>query len=279
MYSSAGMAARTDGADRRGTRTLTALAPLVAAALVIGVLLWATPSDLRSHPLSAAASIGDVGPAAAVTIVVALLAWATACRVVLGSALLLLARCLPGLAGRACRRVGRTLTPRIIRGSIEALVGVALVTTGAGVPAALATPPPADVATTAPVPAPSVAPPPPALTLRLDRPAVGDRGASAALDRPRGGAVELDRRRRRTEPRHDSRGVAAAVTVRTGDTLWDIARRHLPAGADAAAIADAWPRWYAANRHVIGPDADLLRPGQRLVPPPARHMPSWKEAP
>ena len=58
-----------------------------------------------------------------------------------------------------------------------------------------------------------------------------------------------------------------SVTVERGDTLWAIARDHLPAAASAAAIAAAWPTWYAANHDVIGPDPDLIRPGQRLVPP------------
>lgn len=62
----------------------------------------------------------------------------------------------------------------------------------------------------------------------------------------------------------------AFVVVRRGDTLWDIARRHLPAGASDAQVARAWPRWYAANRAVIGSDPALIRPGQRLRVPDAR---------
>ncbi len=62
----------------------------------------------------------------------------------------------------------------------------------------------------------------------------------------------------------------AFVVVRRGDTLWDIARRHLPAGASDAQVARAWPRWYAANRVVIGSDPALIRPGQRLRVPDAR---------
>jgi hypothetical protein len=57
------------------------------------------------------------------------------------------------------------------------------------------------------------------------------------------------------------------VTVRTGDSLWSIAAAHLGHDASAAAIATAWPRWYAENRHVIGNDPSLIRPGQRLRPP------------
>ena len=59
----------------------------------------------------------------------------------------------------------------------------------------------------------------------------------------------------------------ADVVVRRGDTLWDIAARHLGPQASLADIASAWPRWYAANRHVIGGQPDLLRPGERLRAP------------
>lgn len=60
------------------------------------------------------------------------------------------------------------------------------------------------------------------------------------------------------------------IVVVPGDTLWDIARRHLPAGASAAQVARDWPRWYAANRAAIGPDPNLLRPGTRLRSPDRR---------
>jgi len=59
------------------------------------------------------------------------------------------------------------------------------------------------------------------------------------------------------------------VVVRRGDTLWDIAARHLGGGATTAEIAYEWPRWHAANRAVIGEDPDRIRPGQRLTPPTA----------
>lgn len=57
------------------------------------------------------------------------------------------------------------------------------------------------------------------------------------------------------------------VVVRRGDTLWSIAAAHLGPHADAQAIAAEWPRWYAANRHVIGDDPDLLLIGTRLQSP------------
>jgi LysM repeat protein len=60
---------------------------------------------------------------------------------------------------------------------------------------------------------------------------------------------------------------AADVVVHRGDTLWDIARRHLGPAASDAEVAHAWPAWHEANRTVIGDDPDLIRPGQILRPP------------
>ena len=58
------------------------------------------------------------------------------------------------------------------------------------------------------------------------------------------------------------------VVVAPGDTLWEIAARYLGPNATDEQIAAEWPRWWAANRDVIGPDPNLILPGQRLVPPP-----------
>ena len=44
------------------------------------------------------------------------------------------------------------------------------------------------------------------------------------------------------------------VTVRRGDTLWDLAARGLGPDAGDAEVAAEWPRWYAANRDVVGVD-------------------------
>jgi hypothetical protein len=68
----------------------------------------------------------------------------------------------------------------------------------------------------------------------------------------------------RSAGRHASRGgdahradpVAGDYTVRPGDSLSVIAEHHeLPGG---------WPALYDRNEHVIGADADLIRPGQHL---------------
>jgi nucleoid-associated protein YgaU len=57
------------------------------------------------------------------------------------------------------------------------------------------------------------------------------------------------------------------VVVRQGDTLWQIAARQLGFRAGEAEIAAEWPRWYAANRSVIGDDPGLIIPGTLLHAP------------
>ena len=66
-------------------------------------------------------------------------------------------------------------------------------------------------------------------------------------------------------PAHRSR----TVVVRPGDTLWDLAGQALPGPATDRTLADRWRRIYALNRAVIGPDPDLIRPGERLRVPRA----------
>lgn len=83
---------------------------------------------------------------------------------------------------------------------------------------------------------------------------------SWTADRPSAG-----REHDRVRTRHPA--PAGTVVVRRGDSLWVIAARHLPARTGHAAVARAWPRWYAANRDVVGSDPDLIRPGQRLRAP------------
>jgi nucleoid-associated protein YgaU len=62
---------------------------------------------------------------------------------------------------------------------------------------------------------------------------------------------------------------APTVVVRRGDCLWSIAAASLGPGATTNAVATVWPQWWAANRHAIGDDPALLRPGLRLHPPAA----------
>ena len=56
------------------------------------------------------------------------------------------------------------------------------------------------------------------------------------------------------------------VTVERGDTLWSITAATLKTNR-ADRIAAYWPLIYRANRAVVGPDPDLIMPGQVLVLP------------
>ena len=64
----------------------------------------------------------------------------------------------------------------------------------------------------------------------------------------------------------------AEVTVRAGDSLWDIAAEQLGPQATDWEIAELWPQWYEANREAIGGDPGHLLPGTVLTPP--EHDPS-----
>lgn len=55
--------------------------------------------------------------------------------------------------------------------------------------------------------------------------------------------------------------------VLPGETLWSIAAERLETD-DVRRIARYWPRIHRANRDEIGPDPNLIRPGQVLELPP-----------
>lgn len=159
-----------------------------------------------------------------------------------------------GPTGRRCRRLAAVLLPRTLRGLLESAVGLTVVLSAA--PAALAAEP-APVATSAvaasPLPSLDRVPvthlqlaPLPAVPAPVLAPAV-----AAHPPVLRGRAPD--------EP--------AEIVVHRGDCLWGVVARALGPDADDAAVAQAWPRWYEANRSVIGPDPGLLLPGQRLVAP------------
>ncbi|WP_423181816.1 LysM peptidoglycan-binding domain-containing protein [Arthrobacter sp. NyZ413] len=58
-----------------------------------------------------------------------------------------------------------------------------------------------------------------------------------------------------------------AVVVQRGDSLWSIAARELGPLASDVEVALHWPKWYEANRQMIGDDPGHLVPGQILNPP------------
>ncbi|WP_299051167.1 LysM domain-containing protein [uncultured Nocardioides sp.] len=98
-----------------------------------------------------------------------------------------------------------------------------------------------------------------------DRAHSGPGARDADRDRgPRGRATPGD-------PVRPSAGEGGVHVVRPGDTLWDLAADRLRARDDrapSAADVDAeWRALWAANADVVGPDPDLLLPGQHLRTP------------
>ena len=248
-----------------------------AALLVLGftaltvLLTWGTGGALAAVRAPGSARVDTAVPLAAAVGAWLLLAW------LVGSAVVALVAA--AVAGVGSRTYGRALAlgPAAGRRLVGAVLGLALAGAplAAGLPAGAAehavvvladrTGPgagPADV----PRPVPATGPG----RIDLDRPAaVPPPGWSP--DRPaartrRSAGSEATVRLVATTP-HAEHAVLDEVVVHRGDSLWGIAARHLGSSPDAAEVAAEWPRWYAANRHVIGADPDLLRPGQRLAPP------------
>lgn len=67
---------------------------------------------------------------------------------------------------------------------------------------------------------------------------------------------------------------SAPATVRRGDSLWVLAAAQLGPDARPTEVDRQWRRLYDLNRPAIGPDPDLIHPGQQLRLPPPPEEPS-----
>jgi len=226
------------------------VAVLAALVTTTAALRWGTSGVLAAVTTPGPADFDDLLALAAAGAAWAVLGW-------LAAGLLL------SMASQARHRDGRlarlaqAITPLAVRRLAALLLGLGLV----GAPLAVALPAQADRnVATAEERANADAPPvdlPGLEEWTPDRPApaVASSGKTAEpltllVSRP-----------------HRGRGVSDHVVVRRGDTLWDIAARALGPDASIADIAASWPRWHAANTSTIGPDPDLILPGQLLRPP------------
>jgi hypothetical protein len=197
---------------------------------------WVVSSPVSGHTVDAldAAAAAVLAPAAWL-----LLGWLGVVAALAGLA------AGPGRGSASASRLLARLAPSVLRRAAAGLAGASLAA-GAWAAPAFADPSPAPAPQSTsfdwgppaqPAPAATPAPAPPA----------------APSARPHGPA-----------------GEDAAITVRPGDCLWQIAAESLAstgAAPTTAEIAAAWPRWYAANQSVIGADPGLIHPGQRLTPP------------
>ncbi|MFD7307613.1 hypothetical protein [Promicromonospora sp. NPDC059942] len=257
------------GGTWRGLLGLLAVATaLVATCGVLGIRTWQVGSGLGA----ALFPVEDVVELATVAVGTAVAGWTGV------HALLALACVLADRRGRRWAAAERTVArhaPAVIR-------RLARVAAGAGLGLAL-TAPTAMALPTGGVPAADEGP---AVVLDLgwrptstvdgeptgrpDRAAASDASdASDAGSTPERGSEQaslVDR------GRHTGVG-REPVVVEAGDTLWAIAADGLAAdglaadGPSDAEVADAVVRWYDANRQVLGPDPDLIRPGTVLHQP------------
>ncbi|MEP6761573.1 MAG: LysM domain-containing protein [Sporichthyaceae bacterium] len=234
-----------------GTARRALLIAIPAALLTFaGALAWGTSGAVSAVTTPGPAAFDDLLALVAAGVGWAVLSW-------LAVALLV------SLAAAAWRRAGRldqvarAITPLALRRLAALLLGVGLV----GAPVVLALPAQADRTVATATQIAQTAEPhadPPALERWTpDRPAP----AVVSLGHPAEPLALLVSRP------HRGRAVSDHVVVRRGDTLWDIAARALGPDATAAEIAASWPRWHATNRSTIGPDPDLILPGQLLRPP------------
>jgi nucleoid-associated protein YgaU len=222
---------------------LSVVAPSPAALITVA-------GEIVREPQS---TVDSQGVEAVALTVVAASAWLTLSWLGL-AVLLIVAAALPGHMGAAAERIVAVLVPAATRRLLAGVLGVTLVTGAAGGAAA---------APAAPAPAPTAI-----AALDLDWPVRRPAGAFTPTTQPGGPPPVADLPDARS-PAAGGRPDHAEVVVHRGDTLWTIAARHLGPDATGDEIARAWPRWWAANHHVIGDDPDLITPGQRLIPPTA----------
>ena len=195
------------------------------------------------------------------------------------------ASALPGAAGRGCAAVAARLSPMLVRRIVQAAIGVSVLagpmtagsafatgpstttttSTQADRPVSAAAPMQADTSSAPDTgPASDTNPAPPS----LDRPATAFVASSPPpAQRASTGAAAIVTGTAHRDAGDPSDRSAGGYVVHRGDTLWDIAARHLGPNATAVDISRAWPAWYDANRVAIGPDPSVIRPGELLVPP------------
>jgi LysM repeat protein len=266
-----------------------------AAAALLLLLAAPTPSSSLRTLRNVGAATDAAAPLVAL---LALLAWALAAWLLLTVAVTAGGH-LPGWAGTALRALGRRVAPATARRAVEIGLGltVAVGVLGAS-PAAAAPGPPAapgpaatasasralPAAASAPdldwaAPAPGTAPgldwgaPTPAPEQPAGRPA-GRAQAAPAQDLDRVASAQPATAPAAPEAAVEPAG--DAVVVQPGDSLWELAERDLATrgeSVDDAAVAQAWPSWWAANRDAVGEDPDLIQPGTRLAPPTADGSP------
>ena len=270
-----------------GVRRLRrALCAVVGMATAVALLAWAA-----GLPFSAVATLRSRAAFDASLVAVASLA-AWMCLLWFAGVLALeFGATIPGAAGRACARVVSRCAPTVMRHAARWLVGTAMLATPLIAAPAMAASggPSLDRPVAAVATAPTTAVPPAAAPSAAAPSAAAPSAAAPSAAAASSGLVHigLDRPVGPYLPpppppavkTADDQGVSVLTgsahrdvaddtyVVRRGDALWDIAARHLGPAASAAEIAREWPRWYEANRAVIGDNPNVIRPGEVLRAP------------
>jgi hypothetical protein len=215
---------------RRLALTSTAMAAMAFLLAVLAPDLRGTAAAL-AHPQR---TVDTEGTDALLLSAAGLAAWAFWAWGALGLALTA-ASAAPGLVGGAAGLLARVVLPAGARRSAALALGIGL---GVAVPVLLG--PPAG----------------------SDRPVLAAAVTSAVPDWPTADSPGV--------PDWPADQTSGTHVVVRGDCLWDIAAERLRASghtASDAEIAGAVQLWWSANADVIGPDADVILPGQVLRPP------------
>jgi hypothetical protein len=228
-------------------RLLLTSAAMAAVAVALTALAPAFP-DMTAALCHPQRTVDRAGPETVVLALTGLLAWLCWAWGALGLALTA-ASALPGLLGHLAGTALAVVLPAGARHSAALLLGLGLGVTGPLAAAAVPVLPAASAA--GPEGNASVPPDWPSPTRGPDQP---------VPDWPDGLPDSLP-----------ASAPDAHVVVR-GDCLWSIAGTRLTAQLrrtpSAGEVATAVEAWWATNVAVIGPDPDLLLPGQVLRPPP-----------
>lgn len=267
---------------------------------------WTAPAAETAPSRTVAGQLGGSAVAeSAILLVAAAVAWMLLVWLVVAAGIALLTR-IPGIAGASAWWLLHLMTPRVMRTALLTVVGASMVTgiaaCGTGQAAASSTPassgaiPGRDAVEGSALRPGQISGAGSAATAILHASSSRSRADQVDLDWPDrnaarpssphptpGGPVNLDWPTEKSPERSSGRlptparaGPVAAPTTPTaatpvvvlrGDCLWSIAARHLPPGTGPAAVERAWRQWYSANSSIIGPDPNLVLPGQILLPP------------
>jgi hypothetical protein len=240
-----------------GSRRLAAVA-LAGTSLVAAAALGSLFLSTAREAWTAASAAGPAGPADGILLLVGMAGALLSLWLGLGLALSALSA-LPGTLGRLCRGLAGRIAPAAVRKVVAFTLGTTL--TAALIPGTAV----ADERYGTARPAVVAAAPYEVRAVGAVVVAAPDASFRLVGDRPQ--AVDLDAAPSATWSQSRREIPADEVVVLRGDTLWSIAARHLGPAATAAEISAEWHRWMITNRDVIGPDCDLILPGQQLRAP------------